>query len=163
MHPKFVDAICSDFSRGLFKSDVPELACFPIDEHVWIFGFMSKRVGDPIWNGLARDRSFNSSSQAWLEGWRHVPYLQIYRKVSPAWIFAMGFVTAIAAVIKNPAAIRKSGLALALIITAMVTFFLNMTLTRYFSRYTMPMYLLGLAAVFLSVSALAERQRPREE
>jgi hypothetical protein len=157
LHPQLVDAVCSDFNRGLFKSDAMELAYFPIGEHVWIFDFM-QTYHDPIWRGLSRARSFNPSSRQWLESWRHKPYLRIYRNVSPAWIFAVAFIIALAAVIKNPAAVRKSGLAMALIVSGVVIFFLNMMLVYYTDRYTMPMYFLALAAVSLSVSALAEGQ-----
>jgi hypothetical protein len=70
----------------------------------------------------------------------------------------VAFIIALAAVIKNPAAVRKSGLAMALIVSGVVIFFLNMMLVYYTDRYTMPMYFLALAAVSLSVSALAEGQ-----
>jgi hypothetical protein len=157
LHPKLVDAICSDFKRGLFKGDVPELAYFPIDQHVWIFGFM-QTYHDPIWRGLSRVRSFNPSSRQWLESWRHKPYLRIYRNVSPAWIFAVAFIIALAAVVKNPAAVRKSGLALALIVSGILIFFLTMVLVGYVPRFLMPTFPMALAALTLSVSALVERQ-----
>ena len=157
-HPKLVDAIFTDFKRGLFKSDVPELAFFPIDQHVWIFDFMQK-YQDPIWRGLSRVRSFDPSSRPWLESWRHKPYLRIYRNVSPAWIFAVAFVIAMAAVIKNPAAVRKSGLALAVMVSGVIIFFLTMMLVGYVPRFLMPTFPLALAAVSLSVSALVEMKR----
>jgi hypothetical protein len=160
MPPSLIGSIRSDFIRGLFRNDVPEQAYFPIQANSWLFDMVETSPENLEWHVLSRARSFNPADRPWLEGWRHAPYLRIYRNVSPAWIFAVAVIIAIAAVVKNPAVVRKSALALALIVSSVVAFLLNMIMVYYMSRFAMPMYAMGLAAVFLSISALVERQPP---
>lgn len=156
MHPKLIGLILFDFNQGFYKRDVSDLAWFPFEAHLWTYHMIRKKPDYPTWNSLSRLHSFNPADEPVLENWRHTYYPGIYRNVTPAWIFAAACLLSIVAVVRSPSATGKSGLALALMASGIVGFFLNMILVFYLVRYAMPMFLMGAAAIFLTLGALFE-------